>query len=415
MKQLTAILLLAFLCLKATAQKNDSIYAYNYTYQQAAELVKYPQLRYLKIYTYKDSILPDIFSKLRNLEYLEINDSKINAIPLSIGSLSKLKTLIICNGWSRKIQIPSEIGKLTQLTTLQLYNYHFESLPFEIGNLVNLEKTMLCGELTDLPSSIQNLKKLKSLYLAGNNFKKIPSPIFQLTQLTDLDISDNELNQLNDSISLLKQLTELNLSSNIELDQLPTQLCELQQLKTIYLQDTKISSLPLCLNQNPSLKRIRMCNTVIDNPAAIDSLFKDKMDWEWGCHGLESYLVDFLEIYGHYTLNLDKEKDTTILHYNYSYNEPNSIDEEFTRKITIKILHKDNLKMNKIYTATNPNFIISTSHSSVWDWEPRQNQQVVGYLQFLELTDKECKVYLNLDLIEHGEKRKLVNKLLVFE
>lgn len=415
MKQLTAILLLAFLCLKATAQKNDSIYTNNYTYQQMAELVKSPQLRYLKIYNYKDSILPDIFTKLKNLEYLEINDAGIKAIPSSIGNLSKLKTLIICNGWSKKIQIPSEIGKLTQLTNLQLYNYHFESLPSEIGNLVNLEETMLCGDLTNLPSSFQNLKKLKSLYLAGNQFTKIPSPIFKLIQLESLDMSDNQLSQLNDSIWILKQLKELSLSSNIELDQLSPQICELQQLETIYLQDTKISSLPLCLNQNPSLKQIRMCNTLIDNPAAIDSVFKDKMDWEWGCHGLESYLVDFHEIYGHYILNLDKEKDTTILHYNYSYNQPNSIDEEYTQKITIKILHKDNLKMNKLYTATNPQFIISTSNFSVWDWEPRQNQQVVGYLQFLELTDKECKVYLNLELIEHGKKRKLVNKLLVFQ
>lgn len=414
MKQLTAILLLAFLCLKATAQKNDSIYANNYTYQQLAELTKSPQLRYLKIYSYKDSILPDIFSKLKNLEYLEINDAGIKAIPSSIGNLSKLKTLIICNGWSRKIQIPAEIGKLTQLTNLQLYNFNFESLPFEIGNLVNLEKTMLCGELTDLPSSIRNLKKLKTLYLAGNQFTKIPSPIFQLTQLTDLDMSDNELYQLNDSIFMLKQLEELNLSSNIELDQLPARLCELQKLKTIYLQETKISSLPLCLNQNPSLKRIRMCNTIIDNPSGIDSVFKDKMDWEWGCHELESSLVNFHEIYGHYILNLNKEKDTTILHYNYSYNQPHSIDEEYTQKITIKILCKDSLKMNKIYTATNPHFIISYSHFSVWDWEPRQNKQVVGYLQFLELTDKECKVYLNLELIEQGRKRKLVNKLLVF-
>ncbi|WP_341903426.1 leucine-rich repeat domain-containing protein [Fluviicola taffensis] len=415
MKQLISIMPFAFLCLKANAQKNDSICANNYTYQQVADLVKSPQLRYLKIYSYKDSILPDIFSKLKNLEYLEINDAKINAIPLSIGSLSKLKTLIICNGWSRKIQIPSEIGKLTQLTNLQLYNYHFESLPPEIGNLVNLQETMLCGDLTDLPSSISNWKKLKSLYLAGNQFTKIPDPIFQLTQLESLDMSDNQLSQLNDSIWMLKQLEELNLSSNIELDQLPPRICELQKLEMIYLQDTKISFLPLCLNENPSLKQIRMCNTVIDNPAAIDSVFKDKMDWEWGCHGLERHLVDFHEIYGHYILNLDKEKDTTILHYNYSYNQPNSIDEEYTRKITIKILHKDSLKTNKVYTATNPHFIISTSHSSVWDWEPSQNQKVVGYLQFVELTDKECKVYLNLELIEQGEKRKLVNKLLVFK
>lgn len=415
MKSLIAIILFSFLCLKTSAQKNDSIYAYDYTYQQVEELVKSPQLRYLKIYYYRDSILPDIFSKLKNLEYLEINDAKIKAIPTSIGSLSKLRTLVICNGWSKKIQIPSEIGKLTQLTNLQLYNYHFESLPAEIGNLVNLEKTMLCGDLTNLPSSIQNWKKLKSLYLAGNQFTKIPSAIFLLTQLESLDISDSKLSQLTDSISVLKELMELSLRSNIELDQLPPGICKLEKLENLYLENTKIADLPICLNQINVLKRIRMCKTVIDNPASIDSIFKEKMDWEWACHGLESYLVDFSEIYGHYTSYFQKNEDTTILNYTFSYNEPNSIDEEFTRNITIKILHKDSLEMDKIYTATNPYFIISTSHSSVWDWDSPQKQNVVGYLQFIELKKNECKVYLKLELIEGEYKRKLIDKLLIFK
>jgi hypothetical protein len=415
MKQLISIMLLGLLCQKANAQKNDSIYAYNYTYQQVEELVKSPQLRYLKIYNYKDSIFPDIFNQLTNLEHLEIDDAKINVIPLSIGSLSKLKTLIICNGWSQKIRIPSEIGKLTQLKTLWLYNYHFESLPDEIGNLVNLEDAMLCGDLTDLPSSIQNLKKLKILYLAGNQFTKIPSPIFQLKQLEYLDISNNKLSELNDSIRVLKQLNKLSLCSNIELNLLPPHFCELKKLENLYLQDTKINALPNCLNQINSLKQIRMCKTVIDNPASIDSVFKEKMDWEWACHGLESYLVDFSEIYGNYTLNFSKNKDTVILNYTYSYNQPRVIDEEYTRNITIKILHKDSLKMNTIYTATNPNFIISSSHFSVWDWDPPKKQKVVGYLQFVELKNNECKVYLNLELIEGEYKTKLVDKLLTFK
>lgn len=413
MRRLTSIMLLTFLCLKATAQKTDSLFARDYTYQQVAELVKFPELRYLKLYSYKDTILPPVFSQLTNLEYLEINASEITIIPTSIGDLSKLKTLIICNGYD-PIRIPSELGKLTQLTKLQLYNYHFGSLPSEIGNLVNLESTMLCGDLTELPSSIQNWKKLRSLYLAGNNFKKTPSPVFHLTQLENLDLSDNKLSQLNDSILLLKQLKELGLGSNIELDQLPPRICELQKLETMYLQNTKISSLPLCLNQINSLGRIRMCKTVIDDPAGMDAVFKEKMDWEWRCHGLESYLVDFSEIYGRYALNLDKKKDTTILHYNYFYNHPGSIDEEYTRTITIKILQKDSLKLNQIYTATNPHFIITTSHSSVWSWDTPEKKNVVGYLQFVELKNKRCEVYLNLELIDGGNKRKLVDKLLVF-
>ncbi|MDF3028763.1 MAG: hypothetical protein K0S23_3070 [Fluviicola sp.] len=414
MKRFTLIVLIIFLNPKTFAQKTDSIFAHNYTYRQAAELVKFPELRYLKLYAYKDTVLPDIFGQLPELEYLEINASEITVIPTSIGNLSQLKTLIICNGYD-PIKIPSELGKLTQLTKLELYNYHFKLLPAELGNLVNLESSMLCGDLTDLPASIQNWKKLKRLYLAGNNFQKIPSPIFRLNQLEYLDLSSNKLSQLNDSIGMLNQLKELNLGSNIETDQLPSGICELQNLETLYLQNTKINLLPLCLNQIHSLKRIRICKTVIDDPAETDSIFKKKMDWDSWCPGFERYLVDFSEIYGQYTLNFEKKKDTTILHYGYFYNQPGSIDEEYTRNITIKILQKDSLKLNRVYTATNPNFIISSNHFSVWDWEPDKNQKVIGYLQFVELTNKRCKVYLNLELVEGTQKRKLVDKLLLFE
>ena len=103
MKDLFSIIISSLLCSYITAQTKDSVNANNYSYEQVAELVKFPKLRYLKLYSYQDAELPDIFDQLPNLEYLEINYAKIKKIPASIGTLSKLKTLIICNGFSELV------------------------------------------------------------------------------------------------------------------------------------------------------------------------------------------------------------------------------------------------------------------------------------------------------------------------
>jgi hypothetical protein len=413
MKRLIFILP-AFLCFNISAQKTDSIYAKDYTYQQVADLVKFPELHYLEIYSFNGAYLPDIFDQFPQLEYLEINDAKIKSVPASIGKLSRLKTLIICNGRT-DLLIPAEIGKLTQLSRLRIYNHHFETVPPEIGNLVNLEDIMLCGDLTDLPASVSNWKKLKSLYLSGNQFTKLPSPLFQLPQLEHLNLSRNQINELNDSIRLLKQLQELELDGNTELKTLPSDICELDQLENLFIQNTKIPSLPPCLNQLPDLKRIVICKTIIDNPETMERIFNGKIEWDWKCWKLEKELINFDETYGSYKLDLTNKKDTMILHYGYVYNEPGTIDEEYSQNITLKILNKDSLKLNHIYTAHNPNFILSSDHFSIWDWSSPKEQKITGYLLFKAISKKEVQVYLNLDLLENGEQRKLVNKFLTFD
>lgn len=414
MKHLIQLVLTAFLCLNLHAQNTDSLVCTRYTYSKVLSLAKFHELRYLKLYAYEDSILPEILDQLPNLEYLEINNSPITQIPKSIGSLSKLKTLIVCNGYC-PIRIPPEIGQLTQLTKLQLYNYKFTQIPSETGKLVNLENVIISGDLTDLPASVSNWKKLKNMYLSGNQFRKIPSPIFQLTQLEYLDLSRNKLSYLSDSIRVLKNLDKLGLEGNIELEQLPPLFCELEKLEELSIQNTKIHVLPSCLNQIAPLKRIRMCSTLIDEPDAFEAAFGKKIDWDWSCRGLERSLVNHQEIYGTYRLSMKNKKDTLSLYCYYTYNEPGTIDEEYTQTIILKVLQKDSLQLNRIYNATNPHFSISAVHASVWDWDAEPKKQITGYIQFMEISKKRVKAYLNLDLNESWGKRKLVDKYLTFE
>lgn len=393
--------------------KLDTLIIRNSQLKDLSNIGLLTNLKYLKIEDYEGSSLTDEIGNLTNLKYLEINSSKITTLPTSIGNLINLETLIISNG-SCDLTIPSEIGKLINLKELNIYNYHFKSLPNEIGKLVNLEETMLCGDLKELPNSIKNWRKIKDLYLDGNELTEIPSFIYNLNSLEYLDISNNNISYVSDSIKFLNNLKDLSIEGNIQIVKLPETICSLKKLKTINIENTKITALPICLSNNKNLKTISICKTLIENPKKIEEKFKNKIKWGNYCKYLESSLVDYSEIYGTYNLKLKQKKDTLILDYSYFYNEPGVMDEEYSRYITIKIINKDSLKINKIYSASNTNLVITTSHFSIWDWSKHNNYKIEGYMQFVKITNFKCKVYLDLDLIENNERQKIVKKLLIF-
>lgn len=405
---------IAFLASKTFASEIDSLVVQDYNYEQIEEVCKLHNLKYLKIDSYKDTILPSSIGQLSKLEYLEINFSKITSLPSSIGRLINLKTLIIANG-NVNIIIPAEIGNLVHLKELDIYNFHFNSIPTEIGNLVNLESTMLCGDLSKLPSSLSNCTKIKSLYLADNKFNHIPRSIFKLKQLQYLDFENNDLLEVNNSIKLLSNLTDINLSSNCHLSKLPQNICMLRNLKTLNISNTKISFIPFCLANNDSLERIKMCKTLINHPQKMETMFGHKIEWEWNCLYLKHSLINYSEIYGKYALKLKNRKDTVFLNYTYSYNEPDIVDEEFQRTIVIKMINKNHIKLGKIYPVSNTHFIISTNFFSVWNWSNSSDYTIDGYLMVTSLSKKKCEIYLNLSLSQHHHKMKLVDKFLLFK
>lgn len=414
MKKLISIIITFFLYSIYFAYENDTIVVKDCDYSKLLELCLTKNPKYLKIHSYNGDSLPNEIGKLTNLEYFDINFGKFNSIPNSIGNLNKLKILTISNGYT-KLHIPSEIGNLTNLKELNIYNYQIDSLPNEIGNLVNLEEIMLCAKLNSLPSTIQAWKKIRNLYLAGNNLKKIPSYFYMFSELEFLDLSRNNLSFIEDSIKLLQQIKDLTFNGNIELKSLPRSICELQMLERLEVENTMISSLPDCLPLNKNLVTIKICKELFPNQETIDEKLNDKIEWSWKCRYLESQLIDFSEAYGNYKTKLKKAKDTLYLESNYLYNEPGVIDEEFSRKIIVKIHHIDSVKLNKIYEINNPLFQVETSSFSVWDWSDKKNPELRGYIVFREISSRKIIAYLNIHLIENKQSRKIIDKLLEYK
>ena len=113
--------------------------------------------------------------------------------------------------------LPRDRENLLKLTELDLWEYTIDSIPKEIGNMINL--TSLCiGEnyhITTLPKEIGKLINLKRLILWEGKLKSLPEEISNLSNLTNLEMQFvADLTSLPESIYKLTGLTKLRWIAN---------------------------------------------------------------------------------------------------------------------------------------------------------------------------------------------------------
>jgi Leucine-rich repeat (LRR) protein len=364
---------------------------------------------------YTDTILPPEIGKLAQLKYLELGKSKLYSLPPEIGNLSNLQEIILSTNWGQSIAIPKEIGQLRNLIKIDFGRCKIKELPNDIGHLSNLEALNVAGgDLTSLPTNIGKLQKLEKLYLRGNELQDLPAALFDLQALKFLDLSDNELVELDSHIYKLSNLEDLDLSGNINLKSIPERLGMLKMLVDIDLSNTQIKQLPNSLINLPKLESIKLCKTLIDNTKEIDRQYKGIIDWQRSCRDVERLLVNFEEKYGQETTQLTFKKDTLILNYTYSYNEPNTIDEEFTKTITIKLL-KNEIEHNKTYTIPDPNISIVVTFFSIWYFHT-DYKDLQGQIKIIEIGKNYIKILVSLTgkLNGRGEASEIINKTLEY-
>ncbi len=235
----------------------------------AGTLTRFPKnIRYLDLEGCMFFSFPSSITGLKKLEYLNLKDNLVFRIPWGIGKLKRLRTLEM--NWAVVLSSPKRIGelpiesikidggfrgkmpkviyKLKNLKQIEASKAGIDQISGEISNLIKLESLDLeeC-KLEKLPDDIIHLQQLKKLNLRNNRLCSLPENFFEkLINLEMLVLSGNQFKEIPKEIKHLKKLRILAVGRN-KLAKCPDELCELQNLKELYLNDNHINELPQCI------------------------------------------------------------------------------------------------------------------------------------------------------------------------
>jgi hypothetical protein len=152
---------------------------------------------------------------LTKLQHLELIGCEISELNETISKLTSLQTLLLSNN-SELNQLPSSMTKLTSLLHLSLVKTKIQS-----------------DTVISVVCQIPSLQVLK-LNLT-NRFETFPSQISQLTSLQHLSLSFSEITSLPTQIGLFTQLHTLKLFWCDSLNNIPTELEHLTNLRVFRL------------------------------------------------------------------------------------------------------------------------------------------------------------------------------------
>lgn len=169
--------------------------------------------------------LPARVGTLVNLETLELAClEKLEDLPEEIGTLGKLRELVIDNGngCSMNVRLPRSVGRLENLRVLRLYGALDGR---DIG-----EGDARANKSKPLPETLGNLSKLEELDLGRNGLEAVPQQVGGLRGLKKLGLDYNDIHVLPSFVGNLSGLRELSLNSNGGV-KLPDSLAGLKGLK----------------------------------------------------------------------------------------------------------------------------------------------------------------------------------------
>lgn len=133
-----------------------------------------------------------------------------------------------------------------------------DTLYQRLGELYNLEELNLhLSNLTTLPPSMQQLKRLKKLNLGYNSFTAFPMLVLALDSLTELNLESNRLDSIPAAIAQLRALSVLNLGSN-RLRHYPMAVSSISSLRELGLANANLRAVPAQIAQLTQLQALNL-------------------------------------------------------------------------------------------------------------------------------------------------------------
>ena len=146
-------------------------------------------LEFLNLCDNQLSALPDEFEKLHKLKIVFFNNNNFEAYP---SVLSACPSLSMASFKNNKIRAIAESDLAPTIRWLTLTNNQIEAIPASIGKLTKLQKLMLAGNrLQTLPDELQNCKNLELIRLAANQLQELPEWLLELPRLSWLGYAGN--------------------------------------------------------------------------------------------------------------------------------------------------------------------------------------------------------------------------------
>jgi hypothetical protein len=186
-------------------------------------------------------------------------------------NFSDIKEMDLTNAYLKKL--PINFSKLQNLEKLNLQLNQLDFFPEEIFQLINLKSLHLgWNNISIIPDNISNLKNLESLMIGNNKIgDDISNNLGNLNNLQHLDLGSNGLSKIPDCIFKLKTLKNINLTPEWFADDDP----EILKLKKT-IPECYIIQPVYCVNCNDEPYRVE------DTIERWDEYFCESHDEQWG-------------------------------------------------------------------------------------------------------------------------------------
>lgn len=154
----------------------------------------------------------------------------------AVKNLGKVSELTLDYDYNANVpqlkKFPKQIRAMKRLQYLFINNQDFRNIPSAaFKNLAVLNSLfILQTPVTQLPSSVGNLRSLRYLNMGHTALRKIPKEIGKLRELVNLDLSYNQLREIPKELAQLRNLSVINLSYN-QITDLPNELSQLKSSK----------------------------------------------------------------------------------------------------------------------------------------------------------------------------------------
>lgn len=171
--------------------------------------------------------------------------------------------------------LPDAVTQLTHLQRIFMEDCDLHALPAQLGNLNQLQELSLFyhPNLRHLPDSLNNLSALRKLELRETGITELPQ-INRLSQLRTLSIEDMRLSAIPSGISALRHLKSMTVART-NLREVPSTIGNLMHLKKLTLsRNPHLQAVPASIGNLSSLEELSLngCQQLRTLPDTIGNL-----------------------------------------------------------------------------------------------------------------------------------------------